>query len=567
MAEDPQIPRLVSQLSDADPSVRADAVQKLIKLGDDAGPALRREVSTATPQVRCEIDRVLLHLPWFKSSDSDLMEKMFTGYAELDAESRCTAIDGWLGQYQSAASPGFLRVLLNDPSPAVRWEAADALRITLDDDPATATQLLQRLDGNQPPHQDYLPPIENAPLLAAAGWGCRMIAPKRATALMEQARRMEQEHPSAFRGQMDFVFLWLVDRANLVKDHVKVVTLYRQQADRAGWNDDRVPDAVTNLFAAQADYGPTEGFTADLQTYQRYFTHPEMVYCLARLAQRKGHAIAAYVLNDAALVMGGISADLHFNAGTFLLDHDWAQPAERELNWALAFSDGNSVNICFKLSALADERDDDLAAARYMETGLLKLPDPRELVQTNRYGQSSPWSPDEAWAEVHWHYLRAARDSGDSSQEKLHLDKLLAMDQDVQILHKDPGMAADIVPALQAQGRNDQADKIFDAAYRDLREKVLAAPEEPMPKNNLAWLCACSGKKLEEAVALANEAVSADPENAACLDTQAESYMRMGQPAKALEIETRALAAKPDDVYMEKQIVRFQNAVRGKPAP
>jgi tetratricopeptide (TPR) repeat protein len=566
MAEDPQIPKLISLLSDPDPSLRSDAVQKLIKLGDSAGPALRREIATAPPQVRCEIDLVLLHLPWLKPGDSDIMEKMFTGYADLDAESRCSSIDSWLGQYQNAAAPGFFRVLLNDPNPAVRWEAADALRLTLDDEPVMATQLLQRLDGNQPPHQDYLPPAENAPLLAAAGWGCRMIAPKRATALMEQARRMEQEHPSAFRGQLDFVFLWLVERANLVKDRGRVVSLFRQQAERTSWNDDRVPDAVTSLFAAQADYGPMPGFTQDLRSYQQYFTHPEMVYCLARLAQRQGKPVVADVLNDLAFLMSGTSADAHFMAGTFLSSHDWDQPAERELKWALNLSGGKAVNVYFQLAALADDRDDDLAAARYMETGLQKLPDPRELVQTNRFGQTSPWSSDAAWAEVHWHYLRAARDAGDAAEAKVHLDKLLAMDQDVQILHKDPGMAADIVPALQSLNRNEEADRIFDAAYHDLREKVLAAPDEPMPKNNLAWLCACSGKKLDEAVALAGEAVAADPENAACLDTQAEALMRSGQPGKALEIETRALAAKPDDVYMEKQIKRFAIAAKAKPA-
>ncbi len=121
-------------------------------------------------------------------------------------------------------------------------------------------------------------------------------------------------------------------------------------------------------------------------------------------------------------------------------------------------------------------------------------------------------------------------------------------------------MAADIVPALQDQGRTRQADEIFDAAYQALKKKITPTDEDGMPKNNLAWLCACAGKHLDEAAQLSAEAVAEDPDDAACLDTQAEVFLRSGQPAKAVEIEKRAIELKPDDVYMQKQIARFRKA-------
>jgi tetratricopeptide (TPR) repeat protein len=167
-------------------------------------------------------------------------------------------------------------------------------------------------------------------------------------------------------------------------------------------------------------------------------------------------------------------------------------------------------------------------------------------------------------AEVEWHYLRAFRLAHDQPAMQKHLEKLLTMDQDQQVLQKDPGMAADIVPALQDLGRGEQADRIFDAAYQALLDKVTAAPADPMPKNNLAWLCACSGKKLDEAVKYADQAVALDPEDAACLDTQAEAYFRTGRAREALEIETRALEFKPDDLYMARQVERFRAAAARK---
>jgi tetratricopeptide (TPR) repeat protein len=561
MAEDPRVSQFINQLSDPDPTARAVAVQKLIMLGETARPALRRALASATAETRPGIDKALLHVPWIKTGDSEGVENLFTGYAEQDAEARCLRIDGILASVDTAAAGALLRVILNDPSPAVRWEATNVLRLILDDNPAVARQIIDLSDGKSTAEDAYISPAENAPLLAVAGWAQRLTDPKRAAVLLSQSVRMEMEHPSAFRGQMDFAFLWLIDRANLLHDHAKAIELLRQQAARTPWNPDRVPDAVSGLFAAQAEFGPSREFADDLRSYREYLTHPEMIYALGQLARRQGHPHAADAIEALALVMGGTSSDTHYLVGSFLASHEWNAPAERELKLSIKFSGGKAINAYFQLSALADERDDDLASARYMETGLQKMSDTHGMVQTTRYGQVLPWSPDEAWAQVHWHYLRAARDSGDAAAAKTHLEKLLSLDQESHVLQQDPGMAADIVPALQADGRIELSDKIFDAAYESLQQKMLAEPQDPMPKNNLAWLCACSGKKLDEARQLSAQAVNQDPDNAACLDTQAECFMRSGQPARAVEIETHAVAIKPDDVYMQKQIARFRSAV------
>jgi hypothetical protein len=547
MAEDPQIHNSLVHLSDPDPTIRTDAVQRLRNLGEFARPACRRALAGATPQVRAEIDQVLVHIPWIKPGDSEEVENILTGYAEKDPEGRCEQVQS-LGQLQNAAVPPLLRVLQNDPSQAVRWEAAAQLQLYLDTDAATQKLLIGLIDGSVSSDQSYLPAMQNIPLVALAGWACRLSDPARATRLITKAIDSEQEHPTAFAYQTEFAYSWLVDRAIRMRDHARIVELYRQQADRAPWDDDRVPAPITRLFAAQVEYGPFPGFADDLRTYDQYFTHPEMVYILGKFARRQGHPQVAAALDAFALALSGDSANDHYMVAQFLMTQSWDDAADRELKAALRLSPANAANIYFELSLVADDRDDDLSSAKYMELFLQKT------------DIHDPQNADLQWAEVHLHYLRAARTSNDLAGVKLHLNKLLELDQQVQILQREPGLAADIVPALQAQGRNDQANAIFDAAYLGLKEKMNAAPADPMQKNNLAWLCACSGKKLDEAVKLATEAVAADPDNAACLDTQAEAYLRIGQPSKAVEIETHAIEIKPDDVYMQKQIERFKKA-------
>ena len=292
------------------------------------------------------------------------------------------------------------------------------------------------------------------------------------------------------------------------------------------------------------------GFYDNLCSYQEYFGHAEMMYVMGRIALRRGHPYLSTAINGVALAINGTSFDDHFEVADFLGEHEWNDAAERELHWCLYLAHGQSPIVYARLASVAERRDDDQAAAQYMEIALQQAKDQRLPFTADA---------DQASAAVQWHYLRAARLANDQKSERAHLEKLLALDQDAQVLNKDPGMAADIVPALQDLGRINQADKIFDAAYHDLHEMVLNAPADAMAKNNLAWLCACSGKRLEEAATTAGQAVAAQPEDSACLDTLAETYARLGQPAKALELEQHALQNKPEDVYMRRQVQRFRN--------
>jgi tetratricopeptide (TPR) repeat protein len=545
------VARLMVRLGDDDPLIRRDATQRLINLGDQARPALRKAIAGASPQVRSEIDQVLLHVPWTRPGEAEEVAQALAGYAEKDAEARCMQIEGTIAPLGTAASAALLRIVLNDPSPAVRWSAADALRLTLDEG-TLARQVIDAAEDKEGPA--YLPAKENAPLLAIAGWALRLSDPKRAEVLFNGAVQIESGYPSAFRSQSDFAFEWLSDRMAMKKDYAAMVRLLREQAARTEWNPDALPASVAKLFAVQGEYGPLPGFAADLRGYQDYIGYPEVVYSMGRMLRRHDHPALAGLVGSIAIAMNGWSAESHYTTGVFLAQQHWDADAVREMQWCISLSNGRNYLAYFILSELAEQRDDDLACAQALDQGLKQMHAQGQMMQGT--------FADEYAAEAEWHYLRAYRLVKDQVKTAEHLERLLQMDQDKQILQKDPGMAADIVPALQDAKRNDEADRIFDSAYAALLEKVTATPADPMPKNNLAWLCACSGKKLDEAVKYADMAVAQDQEDSACLDTQAEAYFRVGRVKEALEIEKRALAFKPEDAYMARQVERFAAAAR-----
>jgi tetratricopeptide (TPR) repeat protein len=548
---------LIKSLDDPDPSLRGLATQRLIDAGQPARPALSRAIATTDSEASGRIAYILLHTKWVSDTDPEIVKQAMLGYADADAESRRLKVDA---VQQAQAIDPLPRILLHDPCAAVRWEAAFFIAQILDstNDPAPP-QLNIAITGRTAGGDEYPSPAENAPLLALSGWALRLTNPARADELLNRAIAIEIDHPSAYNGQADFAFNWLIQRATTQKQYARVIELFRALADRSAWDDQNLPPAVSGLIAAQADFGPFPGFDDDLRNYRGYFTHPEMLYCVGRWMDRRHHPVLAGSIDAAALVIGAFSTDSHCITGSFLVERGWDTAAERELRLALILSGGTSINAYLQLSELANHRDDDLGAAKNLEAAVRMLANNNDFTRASD-GRRVAWTQEDAWADVHWHYLRAARSTHDAAGTTLRLEKLLTLDHDAQVLQRDPGMAADIVPALQDLGRRDEADKIFNAAYDALTDKITKAPDDPMPRNNLAWLCAQSNRKLDQAVRLAGEAVALVPDDAACLDTQAEAYFREGQAAKAIEIETHALQVKPDDVYMQKQLKRFSQA-------
>lgn len=129
----------------------------------------------------------------------------------------------------------------------------------------------------------------------------------------------------------------------------------------------------------------------------------------------------------------------------------------------------------------------------------------------------------------------------DPTAVKEHLDALLKF----KPRHAD--VALEVVPLLKELGRAEDARKLLDYAYEPLKKQLDADPENPEVMNNLAWLLARCGEKLDEAKRLADRAIALEPQNAAYLDTAAEAHFRVGDKSAAMALEKRALELRPDD--------------------
>ena len=560
------VDRLIADLDAADPAVRDAATTDL---RNDWSAAARAAVIAAlpgaSPEAADRLESVLLWTgPWSTPAAAVVdpgVRLASDDYATLSADDRAARVAALQGDGATAA---LFRVLRDDPAASVRWAAANALRLRFDDDPPLAAEALAQVAHPPDDRWAYPPVAANAPLLAAAAWACRLADPARSDDLLARALAVEARHPSPAAGQADFAYLWAADRATDRGDYPAAADLFRRLAARTAWSDVEVPEPVEDLFALQAEHGPFPGFADDLRLYRPYLRRPELLYCLARLADRGGGltgTVGQGVLDAAAVAAGGTAADAHSSAGLFLYRHGWPQAAMRELRLALWLSGPDGVaDIDFDLHAVADDCDDDAAAGRYLEDGLRHSP--RIMGRVTRYGQTIPWTEADAWATVHWHYLRAAVTAGKRAAALAQARQVLDLDAAGDVLLHDPGMAADVVPVLADAGRRAEADRVFDTAFAALSKQVLAHPAEAMPKNNLAWLCARSDRRLNDADRLSAAAVALTPLDAACLDTRAEVLCRQGHAADAVTLERRALAAKPDDVYMQRQLVRFRAAAK-----
>jgi len=90
--------------------------------------------------------------------------------------------------------------------------------------------------------------------------------------------------------------------------------------------------------------------------------------------------------------------------------------------------------------------------------------------------------------------------------------------------------------------RGDAAlrEKLYDEAELDFRKGLAFDPDNASIENDLGYMYADRGIKLDEAVTILKKAVNSDPQNYAFLDSLAWAYYKQGQYAMAEDYERRA---------------------------
>jgi tetratricopeptide (TPR) repeat protein len=163
------------------------------------------------------------------------------------------------------------------------------------------------------------------------------------------------------------------------------------------------------------------------------------------------------------------------------------------------------------------------------------------------------WTPRQMDLEIAWRRWRLVRD------KEVVDPKVVQAVMDAAT--EDSTIVMDVVTWLDTQNRSKEADALFEKRYAPARAKVDLNPADPHYNNALAWICARSNRRLDEALAAAEKAVSARPTEAAYLDTLAEVKFRLGDIEDAISLEERALLGRPRDVFMAAQLDRFRKAL------
>ena len=114
----------------------------------------------------------------------------------------------------------------------------------------------------------------------------------------------------------------------------------------------------------------------------------------------------------------------------------------------------------------------------------------------------------------------------------------------------------------EALGRPELASLERERVHETLTDVLKRGDRDANLLNGLAWACAEHGLHLPDALKAAERAAALEPRSTDILDTLAEVHFRMGNVARALEIERRAAALDRGNPYLKSQIERFSRGPR-----
>ena len=120
------------------------------------------------------------------------------------------------------------------------------------------------------------------------------------------------------------------------------------------------------------------------------------------------------------------------------------------------------------------------------------------------------------------------------------------------------GAHMEMAAEYEAAGRADLATLERDRVHDTLVEVLRRGDRDAGLLNGLAWSCAEHDLHLPDALKAAERAAALEPKSGDILDTLAEVHFRMGDVARALEVERRAAALDPKNPYLKGQIERFE---------
>jgi uncharacterized Ntn-hydrolase superfamily protein len=113
-----------------------------------------------------------------------------------------------------------------------------------------------------------------------------------------------------------------------------------------------------------------------------------------------------------------------------------------------------------------------------------------------------------------------------------------------------------------ADEKPEKSEMYLAKTYALMRKALASESTSPEVYNSLAWEFALRQKYPKETLEAALKAHALAPEDANIMDTVAEAFYAAGKNQDAVEWETRALKIDPDNEFYQKQLKKFEDAVR-----
>ncbi|MGC4033766.1 MAG: hypothetical protein QM754_18945 [Tepidisphaeraceae bacterium] len=321
---------------------------------------------------------------------------------------------------------------------------------------------------------------------------------------------------------------------------------------------------VDQVLALQACRGPLPGLAHDLERAKAAHSG-NGDFALAELARRSGMPVAAAALFGAAAV-----------------DHDGEDPgdhAARLADTADWLASAAGFDAACRINERIAEIDTEPTRGR-MLLAYLRLADYHE--QAGRFGlagdamqrfiaRQAPGfpagrpgdllTPEDQQAKAAWYFLLNALAHGDNADAAKQATLVIKSGS------SDSTLFIQALPYLSLGGTQEQINLYFERVYDRSKTRLTDNPGEPIFANDVAWLCTKSDRHLKEATQWAEWAVTAQPNEAAFIDTLAEVRFRNGRAAEAVELERRAIALHPTEgTFMRKQLARYEAAAATQPA-
>ena len=155
------------------------------------------------------------------------------------------------------------------------------------------------------------------------------------------------------------------------------------------------------------------------------------------------------------------------------------------------------------------------------------------------------------------HVMHKVRAKGFLEQDK-RAEALLELAICQRLIPGDVRLIEELIPKLDKAGLTAEADKLFTVAHEVHAQIAKAHPASAAFINNTAWLSARARRKLDEALPLAQQAVTLAPKEPAYLDTLAEVHFQRGDRPAAIAAARQAIALAPGNAFYEKRLAHFE---------